>query len=78
LSIGVARLGDRDRRLDHAMADAELACRTARERGRNRVEVFYANEQHPVANRASVSFAAQVSAALASDSFELLAQPILP
>jgi diguanylate cyclase (GGDEF)-like protein len=78
LSIGVARLGDRDRRLDHAMAAAELACRTAKERGRNRVEVFYGNEQHSVANRASVSFAAQVSAALASDSFELLAQPILP
>ncbi len=78
LSIGVARLGDRDRRLDHAMAAAELACRTAKERGRNRVEVFYGNEQHSVTNRASLSFAAQVSGALASDSFELLAQPILP
>jgi diguanylate cyclase (GGDEF)-like protein len=78
LSIGVSRLGDRDRRLDHAMAAAELACRTAKERGRNRVEVFYGNEQHSVTNRATLSFAAQVSGALASDSFELLAQPILP
>ena len=78
LSIGVSRIGDRDRRLDHAMAAAELACRTAKERGRNRVEVFYGNDQHSVTNRASASFAAQVSGALASDSFELLAQPILP
>jgi len=78
LSIGVSRLGDRDRRLDHAMAAAELACRTAKERGRNRVEVFYGNEQHSGGDRSSSSFAAQVSAALASDSFELLAQPILP
>ncbi len=78
LSIGVARLGDRDRRLDHAMAAAELACRTAKERGRNRVEVFYGNEQNSGTHRAASSFAAQVSAALASDSFELLAQPILP
>jgi diguanylate cyclase (GGDEF)-like protein len=78
LSIGVTRLGERDRRLDHAMAAAELACRTAKERGRNRVEVFYGSEQNSARNRASPSFAAQVSAALASDSFELLAQPILP
>jgi diguanylate cyclase (GGDEF)-like protein len=78
LSIGVSRLGDRDRRLDHAMAAAELACRTAKERGRNRVEVFYGNDQNFVKGPATPSFAAQVSAALASDSFELLAQPILP
>jgi diguanylate cyclase (GGDEF)-like protein len=78
LSIGVSRLCDRDLRLDHAMAAAELACRTAKERGRNRVEVFYGNEQTCGAARATTSFAAQVSAALAADSIELLAQPILP
>jgi diguanylate cyclase (GGDEF)-like protein len=78
LSIGVARLGDRDRRMDHAMAAAELACRTAKERGRNRVEVFYGNEQNTVKSPAAPTFAAQVSAALASESLELLAQPILP
>ena len=32
----------------------------------------------PSCDRSSANFAAQVSAALASDSFELLAQPILP
>ena len=78
LSIGVARIGDRDRRLDHAMAAAELACRTAKERGRNRVEVFYGDEQTSVNHRTGSSFAAQVSGALASDALELLAQPILP
>jgi EAL domain-containing protein (putative c-di-GMP-specific phosphodiesterase class I) len=78
LSIGVARLGDRERRLDHAMAAAELACRTAKERGRNRVEVFYGNEQNSAENRSTSSFAVQARAALASDSLELLAQPILP
>jgi diguanylate cyclase (GGDEF)-like protein len=78
LSIGVARLGDRDRRLDHAMASAELACRTAKERGRNRVEVFYGNEQNSADDRSTLSFAVQARAALASDSLELLAQPILP
>jgi diguanylate cyclase (GGDEF)-like protein len=78
LSIGVSRLGDRDRRLDHAMAAAEHACRTAKERGRNRVEVFYGNEQSSGGERSASRFAELAGAALASDSFELLAQPILP
>ncbi len=78
LSIGVSRLGDRAGRMDHAMAAAEFACRTAKERGRNRVEVFYGNELNSGGDPPTLSFAAQVSAALASDSFELLAQPILP
>lgn len=78
LSVGVAGVGDRDRRLDHALAAAELACRTAKERGRNRVEVFYGDEQTSTGERTTSNFAMQVSAALASESFELLAQPILP
>ncbi|HXA34752.1 MAG TPA: EAL domain-containing protein [Steroidobacteraceae bacterium] len=78
LSIGVARLDDRERSLDDAMAAAELACRTAKERGRNRVEVFYGNGRELTVDRSTSSFAAQVSAAVASDSLELLAQPILP
>jgi diguanylate cyclase (GGDEF)-like protein len=78
LSIGVARIGERDRRLDHALAAAELACRVAKERGRNRVEIFYGNAQSLGQRPVSSSFAAEVTAALAADSFELLAQPILP
>src|ERR1017187_1081863 len=78
LSIGVSRIGDRDRPLQHAMAAAEMACRTAKERGRNRVEIFYSNAQNFSRRPASMNLAAEVSAALACDSFELLAQPILP
>jgi diguanylate cyclase (GGDEF)-like protein len=77
LSIGVSRLGEGDRGLNLAMADAELACRTAKERGRNRVEV-YGSEHSSGKDRAATSFAAEVSAALACESLELLAQPILP
>jgi diguanylate cyclase (GGDEF)-like protein len=78
LSIGVSRIGDLDRPLEHAMAAAEMACRTAKERGRNRVEIFYNNAQSLSRRPASLNLAAEVSAALACDSFELLAQPILP
>ena len=78
LSIGVSRIGGRDRPLQHAMAAAEMACRTAKERGRNRVEIFYSNAQNFSRRPASMNLAAEASAALAGDSFELLAQPILP
>ncbi|MGP0054742.1 MAG: EAL domain-containing protein, partial [Steroidobacteraceae bacterium] len=78
LSIGVARIGDRDRPLEHAMAAAEMACRTAKERGRNRVEIFYGNMQSLSRRPEFLDLAAEVSAALAGDAFELLAQPILP
>jgi diguanylate cyclase (GGDEF)-like protein len=78
LSIGVSRMGERDRRLDQAMAAAELASRTAKERGRNRVEIFFGDMAKSVGHRAALSIAAQVSTALATDAFELLAQPILP
>ncbi len=78
LSVGVSPVGERDRRLDHAIAGAELACRSAKERGRNRVEIFYGNAQTFSHGRASLGLAAEVTAALAADSFELLAQPILP
>ncbi len=78
LSIGVSRIGDRDRPLEHAMAAAEMACRTAKERGRNRVEIFYGSAQYSSRRPASMNLAAEVGAALACDSFELLAQPILP
>jgi diguanylate cyclase (GGDEF)-like protein len=77
LSIGVSRIGDRDRPLDHAMAGAELACRTAKERGRNRVEVFYGNDKNRSSERGKTNIVKQVTAALIADSFELLAQPIL-
>jgi diguanylate cyclase (GGDEF)-like protein len=73
LSIGVARL---DLGLEPAIAAAELACQTAKERGRNRVEVSYGGEHRAVGDRAAI--AKQVGAALAAESFELLAQPILP
>jgi diguanylate cyclase (GGDEF)-like protein len=82
LSIGVARIAESDRQLEHAMAAAEFACRTAKERGRNRVEVFYggpgASPNVSPQGRTAASFQSQVATALACDSLELLAQPILP
>jgi diguanylate cyclase (GGDEF)-like protein len=77
LSVGVARLADSDRDFRQALAAAELACQTAKDRGRNRVEVFYGSGESDQKIR-SARHAAQLAATNVRESLELLAQPILP
>ena len=77
VSIGVARVGEGERRLEQAMAAAQGACRAAKEHGRNRVEAAHGREPRSAEHRRS-SPGAQIEAALAADSAELLARPILP
>lgn len=76
LSIGVSRIGDGDPDLGAALADAQAACRLAKDRGRNRVEMSSGRER-PGA-RAPIGIIDYVALALQRDWFELLAQPILP
>ena len=78
LSVGVARIAEGDRDFRQALAAAELACRTAKDRGRNRVEVSYG--QHPAAQaiRGTQRAAAQLATEHIRDTLELLVQPVLP
>ncbi|MFI4890215.1 MAG: EAL domain-containing protein [Steroidobacterales bacterium] len=78
LSVGVARIAERDRNFRQALAAAELACQTAKDRGRNRVEVFYGSLPSDQTIRGVRRAAAQMAAASVRDSLELLAQPVLP
>ena len=79
LSIGVARVGDLPRPLQDALAAAEIACRTAKLRGRNRVEVHFVGggRSHADGHRAG-GFESLVADSFAAESLELLAQPVLP
>ena len=43
--LGVAPVGRADNALAHALATAEIACKAAKDRGRNRVEVFQDSDQ---------------------------------
>jgi diguanylate cyclase (GGDEF)-like protein len=78
LSVGVARIAERDRNFRQALAAAELACETAKDRGRNRVEVFYGAAPSEQKIRGARRAAAQMAAGNIRDSLELLAQPVLP
>jgi diguanylate cyclase (GGDEF)-like protein len=79
VSVGVAELPDDSRnRLAHGLANAEIACKAAKDRGRDRVEIFQAADQSIMRRHTDVVVVQAVHEALAADRFALFAQPILP
>jgi diguanylate cyclase (GGDEF)-like protein len=78
-SIGVAPVPFASKQpLSHALATAEIACKAAKDRGRDRVESFHDADQSIVRRHAEVHVVASLREALAADRFRLYAQPILP
>jgi diguanylate cyclase (GGDEF)-like protein len=77
-SFGVARVGDGKQPLPHALAAAEIACKAAKDRGRNRVELYEDSDQSIVRRYTDVTLVGKLRQALAQDSFRLEAQAIVP
>ena len=78
ISIGVAELPDSQNALAHGLANAELACKAAKDRGRDRIELFQDGDQSIMRRHTDVLVVQRLHAALAEDRFALFAQPILP
>jgi diguanylate cyclase (GGDEF)-like protein len=76
--LGVAPVGRADNALAHALATAEIACKAAKDRGRNRVEVFQDSDQSIIRRHTDIVVIGKLRDALGTDSFQLDAQPILP
>lgn len=76
--IGVAPIGRSDNSLAHALATAEIACKAAKDRGRNRVEKFQDSDQSIIRRHTDILVISKLRDALGTDSFRLDAQPILP
>jgi diguanylate cyclase (GGDEF)-like protein len=76
--IGVAPVGRSENALAHALATAEIACKAAKDRGRNRVEVFQDSDQSIIRRHTDILVINKLREALVHDSFRLDAQPILP
>ena len=64
--------------LAHALATAEIACKAAKDRGRNRVEMFQDSDQSIIRRHTDILVIGKLRDALGNDSFRLDAQPILP
>ncbi len=78
ISIGVAALDSSAGELMHSLAAAETACKAAKDRGRNRVEVYRANDVSLVRRFADINIAGRLHDAISSGRFRLDAQLIQP
>jgi diguanylate cyclase (GGDEF)-like protein len=76
--LGVAPIGRSDNPLAHALATAEIACKAAKDRGRNRVEMFQDSDQSIIRRHTDILVIGKLRDALGNNSFRLDAQPILP
>ena len=76
--LGVAPIGRSDNALAHALATAEIACKAAKDRGRNRAEMFQDSDQSIIRRHTDLLVVGKLRDALENDSFRLDAQPILP
>ena len=79
VSMGVAELPEESRnRLAHGLANAEIACKAAKDRGRDRLEVFQDADLSIIRRSTDIIVVQALHEALAADRFALFAQPILP
>src|SRR5262249_35110187 len=78
ISIGVALLDTDAGELMHSLAAAETACKAAKDRGRNRVEVYKANDVSLVRRFADINIAGQLRAAIDAGRLKLYSQLIVP
>ena len=78
VSIGVSPIIGSKNPLAHALATAEIACKAAKDRGRNRIEVFQDSDQSIIRRHTDIIVVGGVREALDNNNFRLDAQPILP
>jgi diguanylate cyclase (GGDEF)-like protein len=78
ISIGVALLDDHGEELAHVLAAAETACKAAKDRGRNRVEVYRQSDVSIVRRYADIAIATELREAIEAGRLHLDAQLILP
>jgi len=77
VTCGVAALVGMDDGFAHAMAAAELACKTAKSRGRGRVELYACEDDSMMRRHDDAIAVGQLRAALRQDRLQLFAQRIV-
>ena len=76
ICFGAAILRTGERGLDHALAGAEVACKTAKERGRNRVEIYHVSDTSIIRRRDDVTIVGRLRSALEQGRYQIFGQPI--
>ena len=78
ISCGVAALVDMPQGLARALAAAEIACKKAKKRGRNRVELYACEDSSMMRRQDDIAAVGQLRAAFKADRLLLYAQRIVP
>jgi diguanylate cyclase (GGDEF)-like protein len=78
LSIGIGMVPDVGRSCEEALTAAELACRAAKDHGRNRIEVYQDLDGTMMRRRGDINQIGFFQSALLEDRLQLFAQPIRP
>jgi len=78
MSWGAVSTAASELHLDHRIAEAEIACKTAKDRGRGRVEVFQDTDQSMIRRHDEIGLIGSVREALRQRRIVVFAQPITP
>ncbi|MBC8026083.1 MAG: EAL domain-containing protein, partial [Steroidobacteraceae bacterium] len=78
MSWGAVSTSATDLHLDHRIAEAEIACKTAKDRGRGRAEVYQDTDQSMVRRHDEIGLIGSVRDALREQRIVVFAQPITP
>ncbi|MGF1534987.1 MAG: EAL domain-containing protein [Elainellaceae cyanobacterium] len=78
VSIGVVELDDGIDNLADALGAADAACYAAKERGRNRLYLYRADDQQLSEQRSQQEWITRIQRALDENQFQLYQQPIVP
>jgi diguanylate cyclase (GGDEF)-like protein len=78
ISFGAATVRGGDRSFDHALAAAEVACKAAKDRGRNRVESYEVHDSSINRRIDDIAIVGRLRVALEKGNFQIFGQPIAP
>jgi len=77
-SIGLVMLEDQNQTLSDALRIADMACYAAKERGRDRVHIYRADDVELLQRHGEMQWVERINSALAENRFELFHQIIMP
>jgi diguanylate cyclase (GGDEF)-like protein len=78
ISIGIVSIDETSESASSLLSAADFACYTAKDKGRNTVQIYVSDDKEMATRRGEMDWAASIDRALQDDSFELFYQLVRP